>query len=84
MTWINNTKKRKPEIDEKHKEKYGTNMSIEVLIYLKNGLTFIGYYDYDEGCWYSEATEISDDSVLFWCKIPKLPKFGTNVDENKD
>ena len=80
MTWINNTKKRKPEICQKSKEKYGVDVSIEVLIHLKNGLTFIGYYDYNDGCWYSEATEISDDSVLFWCKIPTLPKCGTKTD----
>lgn len=72
MSWISNTKKGKPEVDKKYKEK-GVCVSIEVLIHLKNGLTFIGYYDYDNGRWYSEATEISDDSVMFWCKIPKLP-----------
>lgn len=71
MSWINNTKKSKPEVDERYKEK--GQYSIEVLIYLKNGMLFLGYYDFEEDCWWSEVTRINDDSVLFWCRIPKLP-----------
>jgi hypothetical protein len=51
------------------------------LIHLKNGLTFIAYWDFEEECWWSEATEIYDDEVMFWCKIPKLPK--KNVQKEK-
>ena len=72
MGWINNTKKAKPEINEKYKDK--GNYSVDVLIHLKIGLTFIAYWDFEEECWWSEATEIYDDEVMFWCKIPKLPK----------
>ena len=72
MTWINNTKKVKPEIDEKYKDK--GKFSVEVLIHLKNGLTFLGYYDYNSSSWWSDSIEIKDEDVMFWCKIPKLPK----------
>lgn len=71
MAWIKNTKKGKPEIDGKYTEEH--RWSQEVLIHLKNGLTFIGYWDFNDNCWWSELTKIDDDNVMFWCKIPKLP-----------
>jgi hypothetical protein len=71
MSWINNCKDKKPDIDKKYKD---LELSDEVLIHLKNGLTFLGYYDYNNECWYSETIEIHDSDVMFWCKIPKLPK----------
>jgi len=75
MAWINNTKKSKPEIDERYKDK---QYSVEVIIHLKNGLTFLAYYDYMEEVWWAEITRIKDDEVMFWCRIPKLPKLGKN------
>ena len=70
MGWINNNKK--PKISEKYKD-LNLKLSDEVLIHLKNGLTFLGYYDYDDECWYSDTIEICDSDVMFWCKLPKLP-----------
>lgn len=69
MGWIKNAKKEKPEtaIEE-------TKFSKSVLIHLKNGLTFIGCYDYEQECWWCEGIRISDSDVMFWCNIPKLPK----------
>lgn len=79
MGWINNNKK--PKISEKYKD---LKLSDEVLIHLKNGLTFLGYYDYNAECWYSETIEICDSDVMFWCKLPKLPKIGTIFDGDKE
>lgn len=71
MSWIENNKESKPDIDKKYKDEKYTN---EVVIHLKNGLNFLAYYDYTEEVWWSEATRIEDDEVIFWCKMPKLPK----------
>lgn len=79
MAWINNTKKSKPEIDERYKD---GQYSVEVIIHLKNGLTFLAYYDYVEEVWWAEITRIKDDEVMFWCRIPKLPKL--NKDERQE
>lgn len=71
MGWIKNTNKEKPEVDTRYKKhKY----SVNVLIHIRGGLTFIGYWDYDEGCWYADTISIDDEKVVFWCNIPKLPK----------
>ena len=71
MSWIENNKESKPDIDERYKDE---QYSIDVIIHLKNGLTFLAYYDYMEEVWRSEITRIKDDEVMFWCRIPKLPK----------
>lgn len=71
MSWIENNKESKPDIDKKYKDGKYTN---EVVIHLKNGLNFLAYYDYTEEVWWSEVTRIEDDEVMFWCKLPKLPK----------
>ena len=78
MAWINNTKKKKPDIDERYKE---NQYSVSVLIHIKLGLTFIGYWDYEKECWFSDMIRIEDNDVLFWCKIPKLPNNGTIFDK---
>lgn len=71
MNWIANTKKKKPNIDERYEShKY----SVTVLIHLKVGLNFIGYWDYEENIWYADMMPIEDEKVMFWCNIPKLPK----------
>ena len=71
MGWIKNTKKEKPELDEKYKE---DGYSVDVLIHLECGLTFIGYWDYKRNFWSTEKTmKIQDNEVLFWLNIPKLP-----------
>lgn len=31
----------------------------------------IAYYDYDEGCWVAEPTNVEIDPPVAWCKIPK-------------
>lgn len=76
MSWIENNKESKPDIDEQYKDE---QYSIDVIIQLKNGLKFIAYYDYTENVWRSETTRIEDNEVMFWFKIPKLPK--TEKDE---
>ena len=70
MNWIKSTKKEKPKIDERYSEK---GFSVEVIIHLKFGPTFLGYWDYNENVWIADCMEIGDDEVLFWCNIPKLP-----------
>lgn len=73
MLWINNTEKEKPELDEKYK---GTEykFSVEVIVHTKIGFTFVSFWDFKEECWWDESTRISDSEVMFWCRIPKLPK----------
>ena len=70
MRWIKNTKKEKPKLDEKYKDE---GYSVNVLIHLKCGLTFIGYWDYKQNIWSADTMKINDDEVLFWLNIPKLP-----------
>ncbi len=77
MSWINNTVKKKPELDENYKNTV-YKFSVEVIIHLKNGLTFLANWDFKEECWWSECTRISDSEVMFWCRIPKLPKIISN------
>ena len=48
MSWIENNKESKPDIDKKYKDEKYTN---EVVIHLKNGLNFLAYYDYTEEVW---------------------------------
>lgn len=70
MGWIKNTKKEKPKLDERYEEE---GYSVSVLIHLKLGPTFIGYWDYNKNVWSSDTMKIPDNEVLFWCNIPKLP-----------
>lgn len=70
MNWIKNTKKEKPELDERYKE---DGYSVDVLIHLKCGLTFIGYWNYKQNIWNADTMKIQDNEVLFWFNIPKLP-----------
>lgn len=79
MSWIKNTKKEKPKVDDKCTGKH--KWSESVLIHIKMGLTFIGYWDYEENCWWSETMRIDDNKVLFWCKIPRLPKKNVQKEE---
>lgn len=70
MKWIKNTKKEKPEIDERYKEE---GFSVQTIIHLKLGPTFLGYWDYNNNIWIADGMKIDDNEVLFWCNIPKLP-----------
>lgn len=71
MSWIKNCKDKKPDIDERYEEE---QYSVSVLIHLKIGPTFIGFWDYKNEIWYADGMKIDDDRVMFWCRIPKLPK----------
>lgn len=57
-----------------HKVADGDYPSFEKGNYTINVLTDrgeIAYYDYDEGCWVAEPTNVEIDPPVAWCEIPK-------------
>lgn len=70
MEWINNTQNKKPELDTNYEN---DKWSVTVLFHIKMGLTFMGCWNYETNCWHADGMKFDDDSVMFWCKIPKVP-----------